>query len=258
MVAKKKKTQNSAKQAWTKAQNKAFLQTGDIYASAPSYKSSVFTEFSAVGQQQPQQQQAQVPIPVQPVLPQPPQQPQQQQPPPPPPQPRQQPQQPPPFVEPEADSDETDEETIIRRYVFDENDSEDADDDLDENAPSSDVSWRTASEPNTPGRQVREDLDETVTPFNIGKSNFGPSPGVSPSPAFKPRTSGTGTIPKPFVVRPPVRLEPQKQFDPRFPPDLDKAFADLGAPSSSRTRSRTGPLPEETLHKPPPPQRKKK
>ena len=280
MVAKKRKTQNSAKQAWTKAQNKAFLQTGDIYASAPSYKSSVFSEFSAVGQQQPQQQQVQVPIPVQPVLPQPPQQPQQQQPPPPPPlppppppplplqppqpppppQPRQQPQQPPPFVEPEAESDETDEETIIRRYVFDENDSndDDADDDLDENAPSSDVSWRTASEPNTPGRQVREDLDETVTPFNIGKSNFGPSPGVSPTPAFKPRTSGTGTIPKPFVVRPPVRPEPQKQFDPRFPPDLDKAFADLGAPSSSRTRSRTGPLPEETLHKPPPPQRKKK
>jgi hypothetical protein len=37
-----------------------------------------------------------------------------------------------------------------------------------------------------------------------------------------------------------------------LPPDLDKAFADLGAEGGRATRSRTGPLPKDVLHKDPP------
>ena len=83
-----KKKRNSRKDAWTKAQTKSFLQTGDMYASAPSYKNSVFSEFSdTVGAQQPQPQVFLAPaIPV--AIPVQVQQPQQQQQPPPPPPPQ--------------------------------------------------------------------------------------------------------------------------------------------------------------------------
>ena len=146
------------------------LQRGDINAPAPSYKNSVFSEFSAtVGQQQPQQQQQQQP----PQLPPQPPQPQ--------PSPRRQQKQP----QPDSDSDESDEEgqdTVIDRRQLQSDDISDSSDSSDANL---DVSWSTASagpsEANTLLRQARDDLDETVTSFLPEKFNFRPSPSSSPT-----------------------------------------------------------------------------
>ena len=292
MVTRSKNRKNSPKKAWTTAQKKSFLETGDIYASAPSYKNSVFSEFSAtVGQQLPPLQQVQPAIPVglpqgpiqpppPPLLPPPLQ-------PPPPPQPPKLPQprppaQPPPLPRPQpddTDSEESDDEgqdTVVRREDWNDDHGDDSDSDVTGDDPN--LSWRTASagpsEANTPIRQPQRDLDETVTSFLAEKYNFRPSPGSSPtlpragpSPkveAPKPRAPQPGPRPgtsrgfafRPPLLRPPI-LQGASYLGPELPPELDQAFSELGAPSSSRTRSRTGPLPEEVLHQPAPGRKKK-
>ena len=149
-------------------------------------------------------------------------------------------------------------------------------DSSDEDTDDQNLSWRTASAGPTPVKAVEEDLDKTVTSFLERKYNFSPqgSPTLAragPSRAEirtpdRPVPQGQATrpplqprAPQPLrsVLRPPILRAPVLP-GPALPPELDKAFSDLGATGGRETRSKTGPLPKEVLHRFPPERRPKK